>query len=224
MNIYKLPLIRQMVRGWRSYRFKKQWRKLNLHNKTIACNMFPISVVSVGEGTYGELHIMSYIADNEHLNIGNYVSIAPDVHFILGGNHSSNTMFTYPIRSTVMGYHCKEDSHTKGEIIVEDDVWIGYGATILSGVTIGQGAIIGSKAVITKDVPPYTIVVGNPACIIRKRLPDQVAKEMMKIHLTSIPKDRWADFMGVFYEPLSSVEQINEIKRTLGVENKKNGE
>lgn len=69
----------------------------------------------------------------------------------------------------------------KGDIIIGNDVWIGFEAVILSGVTIGDGAIIGTRAVVTKDVPPYTIVGGIPAKPIRKRLSDSVISELLKL-------------------------------------------
>ena len=66
--------------------------------------------------------------------------------------------------------------YSKGKIIIEDDVWIGKGATILSGVTLGKGCIVGAKAVVAKDVPPYAIVVGNPSEIIKYRFDDNIIK------------------------------------------------
>ena len=69
----------------------------------------------------------------------------------------------------------------KGDIIIGNDVWIGFEAVILSGVTIGDGAIIGTRAVVTKDVPPYTIVGGVPAKPIRKRFSGDVISELLKL-------------------------------------------
>jgi len=90
-----------------------------------------------------------------------------DVLFLLGGNHNIETFSTYPFKVMILGE--KKEAWSKGPIIVEDDVWIGTRAMILSGVRIGQGAIIAAGAVVTKDVPPYSIVGGNPAKIIKYR-------------------------------------------------------
>ena len=153
--LMKIPLLRSFLRQWELTKFQKTWKKRNSHNRTAAMNRFPMECVSVGKGTYGELHILSYLPEAEKLIIGNYVSLAPNVQFILSGNHQTDTLFTYPIRSTLNGRHCPEDSLSKGPIIIEDEVWIGYGAIILSGVTIGKGSIVAAGSVVTRDVPAY---------------------------------------------------------------------
>lgn len=78
----------------------------------------------------------------------------------------------------------------KGDIIVENDVWIGYEAVILAGVTIGDGAIIGARAVVTKDVPPYTIVGGIPAKQIRKRFNEETIDTLLKLKWWDWSKER----------------------------------
>lgn len=78
----------------------------------------------------------------------------------------------------------------KGDIVIGNDVWIGFEAVILSGVTIGDGAIIGTRAVVTKDVPPYTIVGGIPAKPIRKRFSDDVMSELLKLQWWNWPENR----------------------------------
>ena len=70
----------------------------------------------------------------------------------------------------------------KGDIVIGNDVWIGYEAVILAGVTIGDGAIIGARAVVTKDVPPYTVVGGVPARQIKRRFPEQILNELLKLN------------------------------------------
>ena len=136
--VSKIPVLRSFARAYALTKFKKEWCKRNKQNQTVPMNTFPMECVEIGNGTYGELHILSYFPPIEKLTIGNYVSLASNVHFILSGNHQTETLFTYPIRSTLEGKHCQTDSRSKGPIIVEDEVWIGYGATILSGVTIGS--------------------------------------------------------------------------------------
>ena len=75
---------------------------------------------------------------------------------------------------------------SKGDIIVGDDIWIGYGAVILSGITIGQGAIIGAGAIVTKNVPPYAVVGENPAKIIKYRFEENIIKELLRIDFNKI--------------------------------------
>lgn len=81
----------------------------------------------------------------------------------------------------------------KGDIVVGNDVWIGYEAVILSGVTIGDGAVIGARAVVTKDVPPYTIVGGVPAKPIKKRFSDESIKKLQSIRWWDWPKEKIAE-------------------------------
>ena len=78
---------------------------------------------------------------------------------------------------------------SKGDIIVGDDIWIGYGAVILSGITIGQGAIIGAGAIVTKNVPPYAVVGENPAKIIKYRFEENIIKELLRIDFNKIPDE-----------------------------------
>ena len=109
----KIPILRSFVRAYALTKFKKEWRKRNKQNQTVPMNIFPMECVEVGNGTYGELHILSYFPPIEKLTIGNYVALASNVHFILSGNHQTETLFTYPIRSTLEGKHCQTDSRSK---------------------------------------------------------------------------------------------------------------
>ena len=140
--------------------FKNQWRKRNKHNSTLPSVVFNIDSVSVGKYTYGGLCVKNYGDTTTKLVIGNYCSIAENCEFCLAGEHSYKSLSTFPVEKYgLQRTECEPMS--KGNIIIEDDVWIGERATILSGVHIGQGAIIGAGAVVAKDVPPYAIFVGN---------------------------------------------------------------
>lgn len=199
--IDKIPLLRTLARSLRLRRLQKQWRRRNAHNATVLCEPFPLDIVTVGRGSYGELHVMSHFPETERLVIGDYVSIAPDVHILLGGNHQTRTLFTYPIRSRVIGGHCAEDARTRGTVTIGDEVWIGYGATILSGVTVGRGAIVAAKAVVTRDVPPFAVVGGNPARIIRYRLPQETVEMLDGLRLADIPERQWGSLLEYLYTP-----------------------
>lgn len=171
------------------FRHRKNWRLLNSHNRTIASAFFPVSKVKVGNHSYGDLHIISYGEPNEGLEIGHFVSIANNVQFLLGGNHYYKRFSNYPFVSKFVDHKISE-SWSKGKIIVEDDVWIGTEAFILSGVTIGRGAIVAAKAVVTKNVPPYAIVTGNPATIIKYRFSEEVIKKISTINFGELnPQD-----------------------------------
>lgn len=152
---------------------RKRWRKINNENLTEMGNLFNPNSVKVGSGTYGVLNVYNFDGTNSSLFIGSYCSIAPSVSFLLDGEHSYLTLSTYPFRKKLMN---SGEGISKGNIVVEDDVWIGFNATILSGVHIGQGAIVAAGALVVKDVEPYSIVGGVPAKTISYRFPAETRK------------------------------------------------
>ena len=164
--------------------FRRNWRKLNPHNFTVVKSMFDESIIRVGKNTYGVLHLFTWGSDRERLEIGSYVSIAEGAKFVLGGNHAYDNLTTYPFKVNVLGEKC--EAFSKGPIIVKDDVWIGLNAMILSGVTIGQGAVIAANSLVTKDVPPYAIVGGNPAKVIKYRFGPEIIEKLLKVDLDSL--------------------------------------
>jgi virginiamycin A acetyltransferase len=116
------------------------------------------------------LYHFDFIGDR--LIIGKFCSVASDVKFIMnGGNHRTDWFTNYPFPVFGHGWETAmpEDWPNKGDTVIGNDVWIGYGATLMPGVQIGDGAIIASQSVVTKSVEPYTVVGGNPARTIRLR-------------------------------------------------------
>lgn len=160
-----------------------EWRKRNPHNKTVAGSVFDLNKVSVGKNTYGIINM--YCESNEpvQLKIGRYVSIAPEVEFLLGEEHTIHTISTYPFKNHLTG-EC--EATTKGNIVVMDDVWIGRRVTILSGVTIGQGAIIAAGSVVTNNVPAYSIVGGVPAKVIKNRFSESLTRKLLDIDIVAL--------------------------------------
>ena len=130
---------------------------------------------------------VKYLFDfnNDQLIIGNFCMIASDVKFIMNGaNHLTDTISSYPFSLFGNGWQEAmkgKEYPNKGNIVVGNDVWIGYSATIMAGVTIGDGAIIAANATVVKNVEPYTIVGGNPAKIIRKRFSEKHIKLLLEI-------------------------------------------
>jgi acetyltransferase-like isoleucine patch superfamily enzyme len=179
----------------------RKWQKLNPHNSTIAMNRFPIEKVTVGKYTYGPLNIISFENDKEKVQIGSFCSIAENVKFLMSGGHEYSGLSTYPFKKLVLRNDIIE-STTKGPIVVCDDVWIGYGALILSGVTIGQGAIIGAGSVVAKDVPPYSIYVGNK--IIKYRFADDIIEKLKKFDYSNINVTEIKENIELIYSEMSS--------------------
>ena len=160
--------------------------------------------IIVGEFTYiadsdFESHVTHhYEWNNDKLIIGKFCQIAAGVEFVMNGaNHQMNAVSTFPFY-TLEGWDMKTpaaaDMPYKGDTVIGNDVWIGQNAVILPGVHIGDGAIIGLNSVVAGDVPPYTIVAGNPAKKIRKRFDDELIELMLRF--------KWWD---------KSIEEINSL-------------
>jgi virginiamycin A acetyltransferase len=121
----------------------------------------------------------------DKLIIGKFCMIASGVTFIMNGaNHLTNALSAYPFAIFGKGWEKAMEGKTypnKGNIIIGNDVWIGHNATIMAGVKIGDGAIIATNSTVVKDVPPYTIVGGNPANEIKKRFSKQTIEKLLKL-------------------------------------------
>jgi virginiamycin A acetyltransferase len=128
-----------------------------------------------------------YPINNDRLIIGKFCSIACGAKFLFtSANHTLKSLSTYPFPIFFEEWnldkkHVKSAWDKKGDIVIGNDVWIGYEAVILSGVHIGNGAIIGTRAVVTKDVPPYAIVGGIPAKEIKKRFNEETIQKLQQI-------------------------------------------
>lgn len=140
-----------------------------------------------------------YPINHDKLIIGKFCSIACGAKFLFNSaNHTLSSLSTYPFPLFFEEWGLEKKNvadswDNKGDIIVGNDVWIGYEAVILSGVTIGDGAVIGARAVVTKDVPPYTIVGGVPAKPIKKRFSEENIKKLQSIRWWDWPKEKIAE-------------------------------
>ena len=143
----------------------------------------------IGEWTYGNPKVFLGRTHGT-LRMGKYCSIGPSVEFTLVGDHRTDFVTTYPFSVFFDKYkHLKGYPKHRGDINVGNDVWICSGAHILAGATIGDGAVIGLDAVVIKDVPPYAIVGGNPAKVIRYRFSPEVIKKLLSIKWWSWPHE-----------------------------------
>ena len=136
-----------------------------------------------------------YPINHDKLIIGKFCSIACGAKFLFNSaNHTMRSLSTYPFpifyELWEHGIWTDKAWNNKGNIVIGNDVWIGYEAVILAGVTIGDGAIIGARAVVTKDVPPYTVVGGVPAKPIRKRFPDDTINALLSMRWWDLPPEK----------------------------------
>ncbi|MBE9046542.1 Vat family streptogramin A O-acetyltransferase [Pleurocapsales cyanobacterium LEGE 10410] len=127
-----------------------------------------------------------YWFSQDKLIIGKFCALARGIKFIMNGaNHKVSGFSTYPFYIFGNGWEkvTPEDKELpfKGDTVVGNDVWIGYESTIMPGVTIGDGAIIAAKSVVVNDIPPYSVVGGNPAKIIKQRFTDDTIKTLLEI-------------------------------------------
>jgi acetyltransferase-like isoleucine patch superfamily enzyme len=135
----------------------------------------------VGEWSYGSPKILSW-DEGARLAIGRFCSIADEVTIMLGGEHRTDWVTTYPFSALFEGAkNFSGHPKTKGDVLIGNDVWIGREALILSGVTIGDGAVIAARSLVTKNVAPYSIIGGNPARQIRFRFPEDKVTALLEI-------------------------------------------
>jgi acetyltransferase-like isoleucine patch superfamily enzyme len=148
--------------------------------------------VTIGPHTYGSFKIGVDRNDRMRIGIGAYCSIASGVEFGAGGDHRVDWVSTYPFRIRWNLPGAYEDGHPRSQpdIIVGNDVWIGSDALIFPGVTIGDGAVIGARAVVTRPVRPYAVMVGVPAREVRRRFSDEQVDALLKLRWWDWPQER----------------------------------
>lgn len=199
-------MVTWLLNKLRKAKYDQAWKKANAHNSAIPVGKPPLDKIQIGIKTYGFIDALFSNPENR-LIIGNYCSIAQGVKFLPSSDHALDRISTYPFKAMLLTGEL--ESLSKGDIIVDDDVWIGYGATILSGVHIGQGAAVAAGSVVTKDVPPYAIVGGVPAKVIRYRFaPDMIAL-LMKLDFSKLDITTIQNHTEELYTQLNSPEQLS---------------
>lgn len=126
------------------------------------------------------------------LSIGPYCSFSDGVEIFLGGNHRFDWVTTFPfsgLRGAWPEAPATGDHHaTRGPVMIGPDVWFGSGAVVLSGVSIGAGAVIGARAVVTRNVPPFAVVAGNPARVLRHRFDPATVQALLECAWWELPR------------------------------------
>lgn len=156
-----------------------------------------------------------YPINHDRLIVGRFCSIACGAKFIFNSaNHTQKSLstYTFPLFCEEWGLDKKGMANAwdnKGDIIIGNDVWIGYEAVIMSGVTIGDGAVIGTRALVTKDVPPYTVVGGTPARVIKKRFSDQVISELLTLAWWEWPLEKIS--YGLPFIQTGNIEKLKSV-------------
>ena len=196
--ILKYSILNDLRKHIKLNAFKRKWVRQHPESELIPMNCFPSGVVEVGRYSYGELNVVTFDSRTK-LRIGSFVSIAQQVVFLLDVEHYIDHLSTFPWKVKMLGESTPE-TFSKGDIVIDDDVWIGYGASIMSGVHVAQGAVIAAGAVVTKDVPAYAIVGGVPAKVIRFRFCNECIDELEKIKFSNLTDRMIQDNLTVLYE------------------------
>jgi acetyltransferase-like isoleucine patch superfamily enzyme len=177
---------------------------------------FPVDKPKIEIGNYNSINNPTVYAWKRKRNrktpcilrIANYCSIANGATFLCGGEHPK-----FSLSSSTLIHDIAGQINHKGNIIIGNDVWIGFGAIILSGVKIGNGAMIGAGAVISKDVPPFAVVVGNPCKVIRYRFTQNIINQIEWLGWWNYPPD---DVNGILRRCQTIEEFISEFSASKG--------
>jgi acetyltransferase-like isoleucine patch superfamily enzyme len=145
---------------------------------------------TIGRGTYGSPQVLSW-RDGTALEIGSFCSISDSVTIMLGGEHRTDWVTTYPFSQLFPEAGAfKGHPHTKGDVVIGNDVWVGYGALILSGVRIGDGAVVAARSVVRGNVEPYSVVAGNPSRHVKFRFDEAAVNALEEIAWWDWPMDK----------------------------------
>lgn len=172
------------------YPMKDYDKLVFLKNFVKASNIFVGDYTYFDDGRYGvdkfeEYNVLyNYDFSKVKLVIGKFCAIAAETKFIMTGDHKLDAISTYPFPIFQHGWENAyeiKDLPVKGDIIIGNDVWLGYDSLVKNGVTIGDGAIVAARAVVVKDVPPYAVVAGNPAKVVKMRFEDTDITRLLSI-------------------------------------------
>jgi acetyltransferase-like isoleucine patch superfamily enzyme len=162
--------------------------------------------VEYGRHTYGTIHVRSWTDTSSKVTVGNFCSISDSVTVFLDGNHKMDSFSTYPFKEK-LGWDIPPNNWGKPAPVIGNDVWIGSHATIMSGVKIGDGAVIAAHTVVTKDVPPYAIVAGNPGVIKKYRFPSETIAKLLQYPWWTLPDVLIKNTILPFYDSIDIVIQ-----------------
>lgn len=173
-------------------------------------------LVKIGRHSYGHEFFVHWEGEATSIEIGRYTSIAHGVRFFAGQEHHTEWGTTYPFTHLPSEWpelrELTGHPNSRGNIIVGSDVWIGYGALIRSGVSVGHGSVIGMGAVVTRDVPPYAIVAGNPAKLVRYRFDPIVIAQLVELGWWDWPAEKIRAIAPMLCKPMD-IDILQNLKR-----------
>jgi chloramphenicol O-acetyltransferase type B len=144
----------------------------------------------IGRGSYGDLSVLDF-GEGATFRMGAYCSVARGVQVFLGGEHRTDWVTTFPFSALDPRFaNIKGHPRTRGDVTIGNDVWLARDAKVMSGVSIGDGAVVGAGALVTRDVPPYGVVAGNPATLLRHRFEPHIVARLLDIAWWSWPQSR----------------------------------
>lgn len=175
--------------------------------------------VTIGARTYHGPDLLLHRWGAEKITIGKFCSISQGVKIMAGGNHRTDCASTYPFETLLTGTanHPTNDrsyDSKNGDLIIGNDVWIGYGASIVGSCKIGDGAVIAANATVFTDIPPYAIAVGNPARVTKYRFDERTIERLLRIAWWNMPESGIGCYVDKFYAP---IEEFLEFMESLPV-------
>lgn len=178
-----------------------EWRQKNKHNHTTLTELSPIENISVGRFTKGDISLQFAHGEQVCLKIGHLVSICADVKFIFNKHPDLQFVTTFPVLESFAGQG--HQGTVLNTIAVGSDVWLGESAIVLGNVDIGQGAVIMAASVVSGNVPPYSVVQGNPARVIGYRFGSDVIELLMNINYERINLQMLESIQGLLQSEVS---------------------